>query len=314
MKVLLTGGAGFIGSNIYDVLRKAGYEIVVIDNLSTGKKENLPGDVNLITEDICSPKMASIFKDVRPDVLVHHAAQISVRHSVDNPAFDANINIMGTLNLLKAVEKNDVQRVIFASTGGAIYGEQEEFPATEAHPTNPLSPYGVSKLAVEKYMDCLRINSGISTMALRYSNVYGPRQDAHGEAGVVAIFCAKYLSGCTPVINGDGEQTRDFVYVEDVARANLLALESDVVGEINIATGVEISINELDEKIRNAADACLNAANKLKAPAHGKAARGEQRRSVLSPVLAETRLNWKPEVSINEGIRRTVKYFNERIG
>src|SRR5215211_7930354 len=226
MRVLLTGGAGFIGSHVAEHLLARSHEVVVVDDLSSGKAENLPEGARFFEEDIGSG-CEEVFQKFRPEVLCHQAAQIDVRRSVQEPDFDAGVNILGTICLLQNCVEYGVERVIFASTGGAVYGEQQEFPAPEDHPQYPVSPYGVSKLAGERYLHYYSIQHGISYAALRYSNVYGPRQDPHGEAGVVAIFSRNLATQKVSTINGTGEQTRDYVYVGDVARANVLALEGD---------------------------------------------------------------------------------------
>ncbi|MGZ3461778.1 MAG: NAD-dependent epimerase/dehydratase family protein, partial [Archangium sp.] len=245
MKVLVTGGAGFIGSHVCDVFVRAGHEVIALDNLSSGKKENLDPRVRLEVMDIRSPEAGQLIRSERPQVLCHLAAQMDVRRSVEDPRFDAEANILGMLNLLEAARGSGVKKVIFSSTGGAIYGEQDVFPAPESHPTRPLSPYGVSKASGELYLGYYRAQYGLASVALRYANVYGPRQNPHGEAGVVAIFSERLLRGEVCTINGTGGQTRDFVYGPDVARANLLAAERDVQGPINIGTGVETDVNRL---------------------------------------------------------------------
>jgi UDP-glucose 4-epimerase len=229
VRVLLTGGAGFIGSHVAEHLLARGHKVAVIDDLSTGKRENLPDGAVLYETDIRSGgDLASIFSEFELETLAHQAAQMDVRRSVREPDFDASVNVIGTVRLLESSVAHRVRRVVFASTGGAIYGEQETFPAPEDHPQYPISPYGVSKLAGERYLHYYSVQYGISPVALRYSNVYGLRQEPHGEAGVVAIFCANLAAGRTSTINGTGEQTRDYIYVGDVARANVLALENEV--------------------------------------------------------------------------------------
>ena len=250
-KVLVTGGAGFIGSHVADLLVAKDYEVAVIDNLSSGSRHNLNPQVEFYQLDIRSPEMFELVKSLQPMAICHLAAQVSVRLSVEDPETDASINILGSLKLLEAAVKAEVKKVIFSSTGGAIYGEQDYFPADEEHPSRPVSPYGVAKLAIEKYLNYYKQEYGLDFVALRYANVYGPRQDPHGEAGVVAIFSQKLLSGEQAIINGDGTQTRDFVYVEDVARSNLLALEADYYGELNIGTGLETDINNLFQLLKN---------------------------------------------------------------
>src|ERR687886_2801971 len=250
MKVLLTGGAGFIGSHVADCLLARGHDVAVVDDLSTGKKENVPKGAIFYERDI-RDGCAEIFEEFRPEALSHQAAQMDVRRSVREPDFDAQVNVLATIRLLEGCVHYGVEKVVFASTGGAVYGEQHEFPAPEDHPQYPVSPYGVSKLAGERYLYFYQAQYGLPYVALRYANVYGPKQDPHGEAGVVAIFCGNLAAGRASTINGSGEQTRDYVYVEDVARANVLALEGDAPpGAYNIGTGIETSVNQLYESLR----------------------------------------------------------------
>lgn len=304
MKVLLTGGAGFIGSHVADLLTEAGHNVVIIDDMSSGKVENVPQTASLYKVSILDQKIKEIFNNEAPEVVIHHAAQISVRCSVEDPFNDLEINIRGTVNLLQEAVRNKVKKFIFASTGGAIYGEHDYFPADENHPPRPLSPYGIGKLAAEKYLYFYYNTYGLKYVALRYSNVFGPRQDPHGEAGVVAIFVLKMLKNEQPVINGTGEQTRDYVFVKDVARANLLALNRDIVGEINIATGKETTVNQIS--------AYLKKLTRAKTPEkHGPQLPGEQFRCVLSWEKAKKELNWQPQVSLENGLQQTVQYFQE---
>lgn len=302
MKILLTGGAGFIGSHVADLLLRKGHKVAIVDNLSSGKRENVPDGAVLYPISITDPNIQDVFTKERPDALIHHAAQISVSASVKDPLFDLDVNIRGTLLLLQAAVRHKVKKVIFASTGGAIYGEHEYFPADERHPLRPLSPYGVSKLAAEKYLYFFHTTHGLRYTVLRYSNVYGPRQDPFGEAGVVAIFTQKMLNGDQPIINGSGEQTRDFVFVGDVAAANLCALEKDCIGEFNISTGIETSVNQLFHMLKSIIGSPVQ-------EVHGPALPGEQLRSVLSWKLAEERLGWRPVVSLQDGLRATVDFF-----
>jgi len=302
VRVLLTGGAGFIGSHIADHLLASGHEVVVVDNLSSGKRENVPYGVRLLNEDIRSG-CEEAFREFRPEVLCHQAAQIDVRRSVREPDYDADVNIAGTLRLLQNCVEYGVRRVLFASSGGAIYGEQERFPAPEDHPQYPISPYGVSKLAVERYLHFYHAQYDISYAALRYANVYGPRQDPHGEAGVVAIFCSNLAADRTSTINGTGEQTRDYVYIGDVARANVLALEDELPsGAYNIGTGIETDVNELYDVARALLGSELPAR-------HGPAKPGEQLRSSIDPRRAERILGWRPEVTLGAGLEETLRFF-----
>jgi UDP-glucose 4-epimerase len=303
MRVLVTGGAGFIGSHVATGFAAAGHEVLALDNLSRGRRENLPAGVSLAVADVRDrAALEKVFAEFRPEAVDHHAAQVSVRDSVADPAADAEINVIGGLRLLETCVAHQVPRFLFASTGGAIYGEQERFPADESHPAAPLAPYGIAKLAVEKYLYFYEVTYGLKWTALRYSNVYGPRQDPHGEAGVVAIITERMLTGRKATINGDGGQTRDFVYVADVARANLLALERGATGPINIGTGLETSINDVFGLLREFTGAQLD-------ERHGPAKPGEQRRSVLDPARAKQLLGWEPTVDVREGLARTVEYF-----
>jgi UDP-glucose 4-epimerase len=281
-----------------------GHEVAVVDNFSTGKRENLPDNAVLYETDIRSGRsLASIFREFRPEALAHQAAQMDVRRSVREPDYDAEVNVIGTVRLLQNCVEYGVGRVVFASTGGAIYGEQDQFPTNEDHPQYPVSPYGVSKLAGERYLHYYSVQYGISAVALRYSNVYGPRQDPHGEAGVVAIFCANLAAGRTSTINGTGEQTRDYVYVGDVARANVLALENEVPpGAYNIGTGVETSVNRLYELLQRTSGKDLP-------PKYGPAKPGEQLRSSVDPSRAGRVLSWQPEIDLHVGLNKTIRYF-----
>ncbi len=302
MRVLVTGGAGFIGSHVADALLARGHEVAVVDDLSSGKTKNLPDGAELHEADVRTG-CANIFRSFRPDALCHLAAQIDVRRSVSEPDFDAEVNVLGTLRMLESCVAHGVGRVVFASTGGAVYGEQIQFPATEEHPQYPISPYGVSKLAGERYLHYYRVQHGLSYAALRYANVYGPRQDPHGEAGVVAIFSGNLAAGRSSTIFGTGEQTRDYVYVEDVARANVLALEGDAPsGAYNISTGIETSVAGLHERITSLSGQNLP-------PTQGPARPGEQLRSSADPTKAARELGWKPETDLNSGLKRTLSFF-----
>jgi UDP-glucose 4-epimerase len=300
MRVLVTGGAGFIGSSVVDLLISEGHDVCVLDDLSSGKKEHINESAAFYEMSILSD-VGKIIKDEDIECVIHHGAQINVRKSVEDPVFDAKINILGSLNLLES--SKDVKKFIFASTGGAIYGEPEYLPADESHPEKPLCPYGVSKLAFEK---CLYIYGeiyGLEYVSLRYGNVYGPRQDPHGEAGVVAIFANKMLKGEIPTINGDGNQTRDFVYVEDVARSNLLAMEKFPKERvINIGTGIETSVNEIFEAIQKSLSTDIK-------PVHVPVIKGEVEKISLDVKRAERELGWQPEVNLKDGIGKYLDYL-----
>ncbi len=306
MKVLVTGGAGFIASHIVDAYVERGHEVFIFDDLSTGQRTNLNPRAIFHQVDIADVKAVKLIAQIKPDVLNHHAAQMDVRHSVADPQFDARVNILGFINLLEACKNAGTKKVIFASSGGAVYGEQDIFPAPEEHPTRPSSPYGVSKRTGELYLSYYQQAFGLPYIALRYANVYGPRQSNKGEAGVVAIFISLLLAGKVPVINGDGKQTRDYVYVGDVAAANLAALESPFVGEINIGTGVETDVVTLFQSLRQGAGSKL-------AASHGPAKIGEQRRSCLAAQRAAEIFGWRPQVSLREGLERTIAYYRGNV-
>jgi UDP-glucose 4-epimerase len=307
MKIVVSGGAGFIGSNVVDAYVERGHEVHIFDDFSTGQRANLNPKSGLHQLDISDRSAADRIEEIKPDVLCHHAAQMDVRHSVADPTFDARVNILGFINLLEASRKCGVKKVIFASSGGAVYGEQEVFPAAEDHITRPASPYGVSKRAGELYLSYYHQAFGLPYIALRYANVYGPRQSAKGEAGVVAIFLALLLQGKSPVINGDGRQTRDYVYVGDVVAANLAALDSNFVGEVNIGTGVETDVLQVFQYLRQALGSAIDAR-------HGPAKAGEQRRSCINAQRASEVLGWRPKMDLADGLRRTAAWYRDHIG
>lgn len=306
MKVLVTGGAGFIGSHLVDRLVQEGHDVVVVDNLSTGKRKNVNRAATFYKADIQSSRLERVFRNERPSVVMHLAAQMNVRRSVDDPMFDASVNILGTLNVIEQAARHGARKVVFASSGGAIYGEQDIFPAPESHPTRPLSPYGISKLSGEHYLSYYQRVSGIQTVSLRFANVYGPRQDPEGEAGVVAIFIQKMLTGEQPVINGNGRQTRDFVFVEDVVEANLLVMGQGIEGVFNVGTSSETTVNELFTILKELTKSDCK-------EVHGPAKKGEQLRSTIDATKLRQQLGWEAKVGLSEGLRKTVDYFSGRL-
>ncbi len=306
-KILITGGAGFIGSHIADAFLRAGHEVAVLDDLSSGDRTLVPPAAVFFEGDIRDAGFVrKVFSEFRPEVLDHHAAQMDVRRSVADPRHDAEVNICGALTLLGACVEHGTERVLFASTGGAVYGEQTVFPADESHPANPISPYGVSKLALEKYLLAFHAIHGLGYAVLRYANVYGPRQNPFGEAGVVAIFTRRLLAHEEPVINGDGLQTRDYVYVRDVVSANLAALDGPETIVANIGTGEEHTVVD----IYNGLVQAVGWGGEGK---HGPAKAGEQYRSVIDPVRAWDTWGWRPQVPLEEGLNRTVRYFRRAV-
>ena len=307
MKILVTGGAGFIASHITDALVNEGHQVVVLDDLSSGFEKNINPKAKFVKGNICDKELVEkLFSEEKFDLVNHHAAQMDVRRSVKDPAFDANTNIIGTLNLLQNAVKYKLKKFMFASTGGAVYGEQTYFPADENHPTQPRSPYGISKLAVEKYLYFYNAEYGLNYTILRYANIYGPRQNPFGEAGVVAIFSTKLLKGEQPVINGSGEQTRDYVFVGDVVKANLLTLNDTANDIYNVGTGIETNVNQLFHKLNS----IINANKEEK---HGPAAPGEQMRSVITSEKLFKKFGWKPSTTLDEGLKLTVDFFRNNL-
>ena len=301
MRVLVTGGAGFIGSHLVDALIGRGDRVTVLDNLSTGEAANLHPDAEFHELDIRDAAAAAMLRGGGFDAVCHLAAQMSVSRSVADPLFDADVNVVGGLRLMQAAAEAGA-RFLFASTGGALYGDADVIPTPEAHPAWPVSPYGVSKLTTEHYLHFFRHEHGLGYVALRYANVYGPRQNPHGEAGVVAIFCRGLLTGGQPLINGDGLQTRDYVHVADVVRANLLALDSATCGHFNVGTGRQTDVNRLYRLV-------VEAAGVDRPERHREARPGEQRTSALDASLIDANLGWRPEIRLEDGIRQTVEWF-----
>lgn len=308
MKVIVTGGAGFIGSHVVDLYLEEGYEVVVVDDLSTGQEINLNPQATFYKIDIRSQELAEVFKREQPDFVNHHAAQMDVRYSVEQPIFDADVNILGSLNLLECARQYDVQRFVYISSGGAVYGEPIHLPCDEEHPIAPISPYGASKYAVEQYLYMYYLNYGLEYAVLRYANVYGPRQNPQGEAGVVAIFTNQMLAGRQAIINGDGKQERDFVYVKDCAQANLLATTSGVPnGVYNLGSGIGTSINELFFTLKKLTGYQAG-------PLHGPEKLGETRRIYLNAEKARRELGWVPATELEAGLQETVAYYREPVG
>lgn len=303
MKVLVTGGAGFIGSHVVDLYLENGHEVIVVDDLSTGRLSNLNPRAMFYEMDIRDPKLREVFAKERPDVVNHHAAQMNVRRSVSDPLFDASVNVVGSINVIECAKHVGVKRIIYISTGGAVYGEPVYLPCDESHPIRPICQYGISKHTVEHYLFLYHHNYGLESIVLRYPNVYGPRQDPDGEAGVVAIFTGQMLSGDPVTINGDGEQTRDYVFVGDCAQANLLALDANVGHDvINLGSGIGTSVNEIFESLRDLTGYRQGAS-------HGAAKVGETRHIYLSSIRAWETIGWKCRVSLHDGLRKTVDYF-----
>ena len=304
MKILVTGGAGFIGSNVVDAMLALGHEVVVVDDLSTGRKRKLNPGAKFYQMDIRDPGLADIFEREQPEVVDHHAAQMDVRRSVADPLFDADVNVCGTLNLLEAARTHGVRKVIYVSTGGAAYGEPKYLPCDEDHPIDPICQYGVSKHVVEHYLFVYRYLYGLDYTVLRYPNVYGPRQDPHGEAGVVAIFAGRMLAGQPVTINGTGEQERDYVYVADCARANILALNNGAGTIYNLGSSRGTSVNLLFSTLANIITYSAE-------PRYGPAKAGETFKIYLDGTRARDQLDWSPTVDLNHGLQQTVAYLRE---
>ncbi len=305
MNILVTGGAGFIGSNIVDAYIEKGHDVIVVDNMSTGVKEYINPKAKFYKMDVCDSNISQVFKENKIEIINHHAAQIDLRKSVEDPKFDINVNIAGSVNLLENARANGVKKFIFASTGGAIYGEHDYFPADEEHPVRPSAPYGINKNCVEKYLYYYNLVYGLDYIVLRYANVYGPRQNPHGECGVIAIFTDKILGGTQPLINGDGKQTRDYVFVKDVVNANVLAVDAKGPVIYNVATTRETDVNYIFERINHYAGTKFE-------EKHGPGKLGEQMRSVLSFEKISTELGWQPETDIETGLKITTEFFKQK--
>ncbi len=320
MRVLVTGGAGFIGSHIVDALRARGHQPFVVDNLVSGTRQNLPPDVSLYEVDICDAgRLAAAFDEVQPDWVCHQAAQMSVSRSMREPAFDAEVNVLGFLRVLENASRVGVRRIVCASSGGVLYGDVSE-PATEDQPARPMSPYGLSKWSGEQYLAFFARERRVQGVALRYSNVYGPRQNPHGEAGVVAIFSQRMLAGDVATINGDGRYIRDYVYGTDVARANVLALEAALPSDfvtLNIGTGIGADVNELADQIRANVQLCWTKNGRpgtVPACVYGDPRSGDLRSNLVAAARARQLINWEPTVTLAEGLRLTVNWFAEHRG
>ena len=309
MKILVTGGAGFIGSHVVDAYVAAGHEVAVIDNFATGSEDNLNESARLFRVDLRDRKdVETALAAFKPDVVNHHAAQAEVPKSVADPGFDASVNIVGGLNLLKAGVDNGVRKIIFSSTGGALYGEPDVVPADEDHPVRPLSPYGTSKFCFEQYLGTFQRTFGLNYTVLRYANIYGPRQDFQSEEGrVIAIFASRMIERRPLTIDGDGEQSRDMLHVGDCATANLAALDRGDAGTYHVSTGTLVSVNELFRKLAILTDYGLTAE-------HGPRRRGDVYRIALDNTRARNDLGWEPRITLEEGLSLTVDYFRERIG
>lgn len=306
MKIMVTGGAGFIGSHIVDAYIAAGHDVCVVDNLSTGKRENVHPQARLHVLDICNETAVDeVFALERPEVISHQAAKANVRESMVKPVLYAQVNVLGSLNVLEGARRHGARKVIYASTGGAVYGEPRYLPADEQHPIDPLDPYGASKHFVEHYLYIYRKHYGLDYTVLRYPNVYGPRQDPLGEAGVVAIWTAHMLQGEPAVVYGSGEQERDFVYVGDIARANVLAVTGGSGEILNLGSGIATTINRVFDLLKAST-------GYAKERLHEPAKQGEVLRSYITNARAQASLGWQPSVSLQEGLGLTVAHFSER--
>jgi len=305
MRILVTGGAGFIGSHVAGRYAEMGHEVAVLDDLSTGKQGNVHPRAKLHRMSLLDERLGAVFAEFRPEVVSHHAAQVNVRRSVDDPAYDATVNVLGAIRLFQCAATQGCRKVVYSSSGGACYGDPAKLPAGENTPIRPLCPYGVSKYAAEKYLQLYGDLYGLRSTVLRYANVYGPRQDPHGEAGVVAIFSELMLDGKRPTIFGDGSKTRDYVYVEDIVEANVLALHAGDGGTYNVGTGREVSDGQIFEAVRAAVGAELS-------PIYADYRKGEVRRIALDAARIRAELGWKPRVAIEEGIPKAVAFYRAK--
>jgi UDP-glucose 4-epimerase len=306
MNILVTGGAGFIGSHIVDQLIAKGHQVIIIDNLVTGQQDLINPAAIFYQEDITNAqKVEEIIQKHQIQVICHQAAQLDVRKSVQDPQYDATVNIIGTINLFEAARKHGVTKVVFASSGGAIYGDTDILPTPETHPTDPISPYGIAKLVMEKYAHYYKTIYNIDYTALRYSNVYGPRQNTQGEAGVIALFISKMLQNQQCYINGDGNNTRDFVYVQDVVEANIQAILGDLSGSYNIANSTQTNINQIFDILHQLTNTTITRQ-------HREAKLGEQQHSCLSYDKIHQAINWQPQTTLQQGLHQTVEYFKSR--
>jgi UDP-glucose 4-epimerase len=308
MKILVTGGAGFIGSHVVDAYIAAGHDVAVLDDFSTGQESNVNPAATVHRVDLRDKAhVETVVASFKPDIVNHHAAQSEVPKSVADPAYDAHVNIVGALNVLKASVDNSVRKFIFSSTGGALYGEPDVVPADEDHPLRPLSPYGMSKVAFEQYLGTFQRTFGMNFTVLRYANIYGPRQDFHAEEGrVIAIFASRMIEGKPLTIDGDGTQSRDMLHVGDVATANLAALEKGSGGTYHISTGIPVTVNDLFRKL------ALLTEYKLK-PRFGPARKGDVYRIAIDNSRAQRELDWRPQITLEEGLRLTVEYFRHQV-
>jgi UDP-glucose 4-epimerase len=304
MKIMVTGGAGFIGSHVTDMLIEAGHQVVVVDNLSTGRRSNLNPHATFYEVDIRSPEMERVFIQEKPEVIYHHAAQMDVRRSMDDPLFDADVNILGSIKLAQLAVRYGTRKFIHISSGGAAYGEPEYLPCDEDHPIKPLCHYGASKYTFELYLHVFNANYNLDYSVIRYPNVYGPRQDPYGEAGVVAIFTGRMLRSENVTINGSGEQVRDYVYVTDCARSNLMLLEQGSGHVYNLGYGIGTTVNEIFQQLKSIT-------GYTKPALYGPAKIGETFKIFLNASRANRELGWRPAIPLEEGLKRTVDYFKE---